>query len=181
MVFFISVVKIYGDTDGVIIFLLLFLYGLSIITLSFVFTPFFNQAKNAGFFGYMAIIILSLPNYIHLNVDTSVGVKWLTSLLSPVALGLGLTEVCALRHLINLYIIFTVLKYARLLLFLPWRCSLIYVLILLYKSYSNYFLMVFWWFQGEWKLINSLQIHSTSEAKFFHDPKGFFLVLWNDF
>ena len=111
-------VKIYGDTDGVIIFLLLFLYGLSIITLSFVFTPFFNQAKNAGFFGYMAIIILSLPNYIHLNVDTSVGVKWLTALISPVALGLGLTEVCVLRALINLHNIFGAQKDAKLLFFL---------------------------------------------------------------
>ena len=102
MVFFISVVKIYGDTaDGVIIFFLLFLYGLSIITLSFVFTSFFNQATDAILFGFRAIIILSVPNYIHFNMDTSVGVKWLTSLLSPVALGLGLVEVCALRALIN--------------------------------------------------------------------------------
>ena len=96
-------VKIYGDTaDGVIIFFLLFLYGLSIIALSFVFTSFFNQATDAILFGFRAIIILSVPNYIHFNMDTSVGVKWLTSLLSPVALGLGLVEVCALRALINL-------------------------------------------------------------------------------
>lgn len=37
------------------------------------------------------------------NVDTPVGVKWLTALISPVALELGLSEVCVLRPLIDLY------------------------------------------------------------------------------
>ena len=111
--------KIYGNTDGVIIFLLLFLYGLSIITLSFVFTIFLNQEKHV-FFGCIAIIILNASNYIHLHVDTSVGVKWLTALISPVALGLGLTEVCVLRALINLHNIFGVQKDAKLLFFLLW-------------------------------------------------------------
>ena len=90
--------KIYEDAaDGVTIFFLLFLYGLSIIPLSLVFTSSFNQATHASFIGCMAIVILSLPNYINFNVDTSAGVKWLTSLLSPVALALGFVEVCALR------------------------------------------------------------------------------------
>ena len=102
-----------------IIFLLLFLYGLSIITLSFVFTIFLNQEKHV-FFGFIAIIILNVSNYIHLHVDTSVGVKWLTALISPVALGLGLTEVCVLRALINLHNIFGAQKDAKLLFFLLW-------------------------------------------------------------
>ena len=112
MVFFISVVKIFGDANYLIIFLLLFLYGLSIITLSFVFTSFMNQAKDTVIIqtlsGFMAIIILIHLNYIHIYVDTSVVVKWLTSLSTPVALGLGLTEVCVLRPLINLDILIEV-------------------------------------------------------------------------
>ena len=112
MVFFISVSKIFGDADYLIIFLLLFLYGLSIITLSFFFTSFMNQAKNTvtiqTLSGFMTIIILSHLNYIHIFVDTSVVVKWLTSLSAPVPLGLGLTEVCVLRPLINLGIIIEV-------------------------------------------------------------------------
>ena len=101
--FFISVVKIYGDTDSVIIFFLLLLYGLSIITLSFVFTLFPDHANNIIMHGLMVIIAFAPLNDIILYVDTSAGVKWLISLLSPVALGLGIKEVCVLRPSINLY------------------------------------------------------------------------------
>lgn len=93
-------IKIFGDTNDVIILLLLFLYGLSIIALSFVFALFLNQEKYA-FLSCMAIIIFMVS--IYPNVNKSVGVKWLTALISPVALELGLSEVCVLRSLINLY------------------------------------------------------------------------------
>ena len=93
-------IKIFGDTNGVIILLLLFLYGLSIIALSFVFALFLNQEKYA-FLSCMAIIIFIVS--IYPIADTSVRVKWLTVLISPVALELGLSEVCVLRSLINLY------------------------------------------------------------------------------
>ena len=122
--FFISVVKIYGDTDGVIIFLLLFLHGLSIIALSFVFALFLNQEKYA-FLSCMAIIIFSVSGYIYPNVDTSVGVKWLTALISPVALELGLSEVCVLRPLINLSSILGCKKIQSCCFFCS-GCSLIY-------------------------------------------------------
>ena len=103
MLFFISVLKIHGETDGAIIFFLLFLYGLSTITLSFVFIPLFNQPKSACFIFGVINIIISSSIHIHLHVDTSDGVKWLTSLLSPIALWLGLTEVCVLRPLISFH------------------------------------------------------------------------------
>ena len=93
-------IKIFGDTNDVIILLLLFLYGLSIIALSFVFALFLNQEKYA-FLSCTAIIIFIVST--KPKVDTPVGVKWLTALISPVALELGLLQVCVLRPLINLY------------------------------------------------------------------------------
>lgn len=86
-----SAAKIYGDSQYVIIFLILFLFGLSIITLSFLFTIFFKKAKTAGMAGSLGTILLSLLSLLHIYLDTSNAVKWLTCLLSPVALSLSLT------------------------------------------------------------------------------------------
>ena len=102
----------YGETDGVIIFFLFFLYGFSNIAFSFVFIPFCNKSCLVRFacliFAYIAIILSFLLDYISFHVDISVGVKWLTFFLSPAALNLGLKEVCVLRPLISLYRIFGV-------------------------------------------------------------------------
>ena len=99
-------------------FFLLLLYGSSCITLELVIISF-----NKGW----VIIIFTLMTFIQpvifLYVDTPVWVKWSASLLSPVAFELGLTEVCVLRPLINLYCIFGVQKHAKLLFFLLWVFS----------------------------------------------------------
>ena len=93
---------IYEETNGVIFFLL-FLYGLSNIALSFVFIPLFKKS-DLVFYAYYIFsgIAIILSSYIPFYVDTSVGVKWSAYFLSPVALGLGLKEVCVLRPLIIL-------------------------------------------------------------------------------
>ena len=124
--FFISGVKIYGDTDSVIIFFLLFFYGLSIITLSFVFALLLDHENNIIIHGFIIIIAFSNLNNIILYMDTSVGMKWLISLLSPVALRLGIKEVCVLRP-INLYHYLCGVK--------RWKAAVFYYLI--------YFILIF--------------------------------------
>ena len=61
--------------------------------MSFMFTPIFTKARTAGMAGSLATLLFSILSLIHVYVDTSNAVKWLTSLLSPVALSLGLTSV----------------------------------------------------------------------------------------
>ena len=132
MLFFISVLKIYGETNGVIIFFLLFLYGLSNITLSFVFIPLlnqFNELKPAFFIFCVIAIITSSLIYIHHHADESFGVKWLTSLLSPVAFWLGRTAVCVWTPLISLYCIFGV-KNMQSCCFFCFECFLIYFILI---------------------------------------------------
>ena len=84
------VALLYGDSDYFIIFLIFFFYGLSIETLTFVLTPLFKKGRTAGSAGSMATIVLGTLSFLHVYVRTSNAVKWLTGLLSPVALSLTL-------------------------------------------------------------------------------------------
>ncbi|XP_065066088.1 cholesterol transporter ABCA5-like [Rhopilema esculentum] len=84
------VALLYGDSDYFIIFLIFFFYGLSIETLTFVLTPLFKKGRTAGSAGSMATIVLGTLSFLHVYVSTSNAVKWLTGLLSPVALSLTL-------------------------------------------------------------------------------------------
>ena len=103
-VFFISakVAQMYGYADVEIAVLLLFLYGLSIIAWSLVLASLINKAEHAAFMYYMTAIIFNVAS-IYLSVDTPFLLNLLASLLSPVALGLGLVEVRVLKLLIILY------------------------------------------------------------------------------
>lgn len=65
------------------------------------FTPLFTNAKNAGFFGSLGTIILSLIGLVYNYVDTDNAAKWATCLLSPVALSLSLQPVSILFLMIN--------------------------------------------------------------------------------
>eukprot|EP00794_Sanderia_malayensis_P009395 gene9395-10383_t len=83
--------SLFGNSNYFIIFIMFFLYGLSIETLAFVLTPLFQRGKTAGMAGSMCTIILSLLSMLHIYLNTSNGVKWITAFLSPVALSLALT------------------------------------------------------------------------------------------
>ena len=85
------VAELFGKSDYLIIFFIFFLYGLSIESLAFCLTPLFKKAKTAGMAGSLATMLLGTLSLLHIYVKTSNGVKWLTCLLSPVALSLALT------------------------------------------------------------------------------------------
>ena len=81
-----------------LIFLLLYLYGLSLIAFAFALTPFFNSAKVAGAVASLATILASIL-YIPLTYVSppSGAAMWATSLLSPVALALALGQAVVLE------------------------------------------------------------------------------------
>ena len=66
-----------------------------------------NQILHAASLASLLYHIYFL-NYVYLYLDTSLSVKWLNALSSTVPFGLGLTEVCPLRPLTNLYRLFGV-------------------------------------------------------------------------
>jgi len=77
---------------------LLLLYGLSLIAYSFALTPFFGKSKVAGAFGSILTVVLSAV-YVPLagtGTQASAAAKWGCSLLSPVALALGISEAVSL-------------------------------------------------------------------------------------
>ena len=85
--------KLFSPTQNFLVFLLLFLYGLSVMAFSFALVPFFNKASVASAAGSMSTILFSLFYLLVVNVETSLGVKYLLSIFSPTALGLGLGEI----------------------------------------------------------------------------------------
>ena len=79
-------------------FLLLYLYGLSIVNIAFILTPFFSKASTGGALASLGTILLSLL-YLPVTIlraqsnPVPVWVQYLLSLLSPVALSLGMDRV----------------------------------------------------------------------------------------
>ncbi|EDV20637.1 uncharacterized protein TRIADDRAFT_60879 [Trichoplax adhaerens] len=92
-----SVANLYKLANPFIIFLLIFLYGLSIITFSFMLTPLFNKATVAGGIGSLATIAFTALYFPITLLPTTPVAKWLLSLLSPVALALSLSQAIALE------------------------------------------------------------------------------------
>lgn len=99
-----AVAKFFAHSNVFLFFLLLVFYGLSIIGLAFMITPFFNKARAAGALASFGSIILSLLYLIvsltrktsvdgaSVSYSISVPVRWILSLLSPVALSLGIDQ-----------------------------------------------------------------------------------------
>lgn len=85
--------KLFEPSQNFLIFVLLFLYGLSVMSFSFMLVPFFSKATVASAAGSMSTILFSLFYLLVSRVNTSLGVKYFLSLFSPTALGLGLGEV----------------------------------------------------------------------------------------
>ena len=85
--------NIFSNSNYIVIVIICYLYGLSIITMSFMFTPFFKSAKSAGLFASLVTTILSTIAIPLVLVEVSNVVKWLLSLFSPTAFALALYEV----------------------------------------------------------------------------------------
>ncbi|XP_076447270.1 cholesterol transporter ABCA5-like isoform X2 [Babylonia areolata] len=91
--------KFFENSNMFIFFLMLLLYGLSIIALAFLLTPFFKKAKPAGLVASFLTIIMSLA-YLAVSQTRTVTdteytnsvppeAQWVMCLLSPVALALA--------------------------------------------------------------------------------------------
>ena len=92
-----ATIFIFPGSNFLPIWLMLFLYGLSMIAYSFALTPFFTNSKVAGVVGALFTLLISII-YVPLagtDVQANAGAKWGCSLLSPVALALGMSEAVA--------------------------------------------------------------------------------------
>ena len=85
--------NIFSNSNYIVIVIICYLYSLSIITMSFMFTPFFKSAKSAGLFASLVTTILATIAIPLVLVEVSNVVKWLLSLFSPTAFALALYEV----------------------------------------------------------------------------------------
>jgi ATP-binding cassette subfamily A (ABC1) protein 5 len=87
---------IFGNSNFVLLVIIFYLFGLSLITFAFMLTPLFKNSMTAGTVANLSTIIFGIliiplstpnvPNY----------AKWLASLLSPTAFTLVLTQVIPL-------------------------------------------------------------------------------------
>ncbi|RDD36392.1 ATP-binding cassette sub-family A member 5 [Trichoplax sp. H2] len=93
--------SLYITSNPFLIFMIIFLYGLSIITFSFMLTPFFNKATVAAAVGSMSSIAFAGLYFLVTQLPTPPVAKWLMALLSPVALALTLSEATVLETTIG--------------------------------------------------------------------------------
>ncbi|XP_023723147.1 ATP-binding cassette sub-family A member 5 isoform X3 [Cryptotermes secundus] len=89
--------RVFQHTNFLLIFLLILLYGLSIIMFGFLLTPFFDKARTAGILGNFAVNIMSLLYFIQVFVDDSSSVAfWLVSLLNSSGFALAMDKALVL-------------------------------------------------------------------------------------
>uniref|UniRef100_A0A1B6L2P7 ABC transporter domain-containing protein n=2 Tax=Graphocephala atropunctata TaxID=36148 RepID=A0A1B6L2P7_9HEMI len=84
--------QVFQNTSYMLLLLLTFLYGLSIIVVSFMMTPFFNEAKTAGLLGSFIVNIVSLLYFVQLFAGESHFTLWIISLLSPAVFALAMDK-----------------------------------------------------------------------------------------
>ncbi|XP_022092521.1 ATP-binding cassette sub-family A member 5-like [Acanthaster planci] len=86
-----------ANGNFLIIFLIMYLYGMSIICIAFMLTPFFNKATVAGAIGSLLTFLLSLI-YLPLGLIANVPsvYKWLVSFFSPAAMALAIDQAATL-------------------------------------------------------------------------------------
>lgn len=90
-----------------LVFLALLLYGCSIITMSFMVSPFFNKAKVAGAICSLITSLFSCLYYVSVYVKgIDAGPFWAMSLLSPTALALGM-DVAIKEDILNVGLSFS--------------------------------------------------------------------------
>ena len=85
--------NIFSNSNYIVIVIICYLYGLSIITMSLMLTPFFKSAKSAGLFASLVTTIHATIAILLVLFEVSNVVKWLLSLFSPTAFVLAFYEV----------------------------------------------------------------------------------------
>ncbi|KAJ8921257.1 hypothetical protein NQ315_013729 [Exocentrus adspersus] len=104
-VFFLTIVccvllftlRVFQNTNFILIFLLVLLYSLTIIMFGFMITPFFDKSRTAGILGNFAVNIMSLLYFIQIFVDSSSSVPfWIVSLISSSGFALAMDKALVL-------------------------------------------------------------------------------------
>ena len=108
-----AVASLYRASNPFIIFLLLFFYGLSIVTFSFMLTPFFNKATVAGAVGSLSTVAFTALYFPVTLLPTPPFAKWILSLLSPVALALSLSQVEYVFYTLILFFFLNLNKFIK--------------------------------------------------------------------
>ena len=92
---------IFGGSNYLVMVIICYLYGLTIITMAFMFTPFFKNARSAGLFASLSTIIFGSIAIPLIIVDVPNAVKWVLALFSPTAFGLAISQVvcCAVSNI----------------------------------------------------------------------------------
>ena len=103
VVFIAMVTSFFHKESLFVFFLLMFFYGVSIINLAFLMTPFFKKSQVAGIIASFSTIIISLLHFIVSMTRTptvngydysiSPARRWALCLLSPVAFSLAIDQV----------------------------------------------------------------------------------------
>ena len=85
--------KIFGNSCFILMVIIFYLFGMSIITFAFMMSTLFKNAKTAGGVTWLLSAVLSLI-FLPINaLDVSNTVKWILSLISPVAFTITITSV----------------------------------------------------------------------------------------
>ncbi|KAK4878287.1 hypothetical protein RN001_010793 [Aquatica leii] len=89
--------RVFQNTNLLLIFLLVLLYSLSIIMFGFMITPFFDKSRTAGILGNFMVNILSLFYFIQVFVDDSSStIFWIVSLISSTGFALAMDKALVL-------------------------------------------------------------------------------------
>ncbi|XP_065844261.1 cholesterol transporter ABCA5-like isoform X4 [Oscarella lobularis] len=94
----ISTFALFPNSNFFLLLLLFLAYGLSIISFSFMLTPFFDRAIAAGGLGSLMTIVFGVLVIPAIFSDLSASLRWALSLISPAAFALGLNELIILDN-----------------------------------------------------------------------------------
>ncbi|XP_078349015.1 cholesterol transporter ABCA5-like isoform X2 [Oculina patagonica] len=83
---------IFGGSNYLVMVIICYLYGLTIITMAFMFTPFFKNARSAGLFASLGTTIFGAIAIPLIAIDVPNAVKWVVALFSPTAFGLAISQ-----------------------------------------------------------------------------------------
>ncbi|CAB3246103.1 unnamed protein product [Arctia plantaginis] len=89
--------KVFQHSSYILIFLLMLLFGFSIITLAFMFTPFFDRARTAGILGSFAVNLMSGLYFIQVFVSNADSLAfWFVSLINSSCYALAMDKALVL-------------------------------------------------------------------------------------
>ncbi|KAK9876012.1 hypothetical protein WA026_011128 [Henosepilachna vigintioctopunctata] len=85
--------RVFQNTNFLLVFLLVLLFSLSIIMFGFMLTPFFDKSRTAGILGNFIVVAMSLLYFIQVFVDSSSStILWIVSLCSSSGFALAMDK-----------------------------------------------------------------------------------------